>query len=71
MNEYFEKINRNNFLTLVPTMKLKKKILKYEDLGSKIRGLVRSITKTSDDWDEKYMKVKLNSNNELLLNKTL
>ena len=49
MNEYFEKINRNNFLTLVPTMKLKKKIKKYEDLGSKIRGLVRSITKTSDD----------------------
>ena len=52
-------------------MKLKKKIKKYEDLGSKIRGLVRSITKTSDDQDEKYMKIKLNSNNELLLNKTL
>ena len=27
----------------------------------KIRDLIRSITKNSDDYDEKYMKIKFNS----------
>ena len=30
-----------------------KKIKKYEELGSKIRDLIRSITKSWDDYDEK------------------
>ena len=30
-----------------------------------------SITKTSDDYDEKYMKIKFNSDDELPLNKTI
>ena len=42
-------------------MKAKKKFKKYEELWSKIRGSVRSITKNSDDYDEKHMKIKLNS----------
>ena len=29
-----------------------------------------SITKNSDDYDEKYMKIKFNSNDEFPLNKT-
>ena len=35
----------------------------------KIRDLIRSITKNSDDYDEKKMKIKFNY--ELLLNKTI
>ena len=31
----------------------------YEELWSKIKDLIRSITKTSDDYDEKYMKIKI------------
>ena len=46
---------------LVPTNESKKKIKKYEELRSKIRDLVRLITKNSDDYDEKYMKIKFNS----------
>ena len=38
-------------------MKAKKKIKKYEELWSKIRDLIRSITENSDDYDEKYMKI--------------
>ena len=37
---------------------------------SKIRYLIRSITKNSDDYDEKYMKIKFASDDDLPLNKT-
>ena len=32
VNEYFEEINGNKYLTLVPTNKSKEKNLKYEEL---------------------------------------
>ena len=56
-----------NILTLGPTNESKEKIKKYEELWSKIRDLVRSITKNSDDYEEKYMKVKFNSDDEFSL----
>ena len=34
-------------------------------------GVIRSITKNADDYDEKYMKIKFNSGDELPLNKTI
>ena len=40
-------------------------------MWSKIRNLIRSITKNSDDYDEKCMKIKFNSNEELPLNTTI
>ena len=69
VNGYFEEINKN--LTLVPTKKNKEKIKKHEELWSKIIDLIRSITKNSDDYDEKYMKIKCNSDDGLSLNKTI
>ena len=39
-------------------MKAQKKLKKYGELWIKIRDLVRLITKTSDNYDEKYMKIK-------------
>ena len=39
-------------------------------MKSKIRDLIRSTTKNSDDYDEKYMKIKFNLDHELPLNKT-
>ena len=71
MNEYFEEINKNKYLTLVPTNESKKIIKKYEELWSKIRYLIRSITKNSDNYDEKYMKITFNSDDELPLNKMI
>ena len=71
VNGYFEEINENKYLTLVPTKGSKEKIEKYEELWSKIRDLIRSITKNSDDYDEKYIKIKSNSDDELPLNKTM
>ena len=68
---YFEDINGNKYLALVPTNESKEKIRKYGGLWIKIRDLVRLITKNSDDYDEKYMKIKFNLNKELPLYKTI
>ena len=57
MSGYFEEINKSKYLTLVPAKKSKEKIKKYEKLLSKIKNLIRSITKNSDNYDEKYMKI--------------
>ena len=71
VNGYFEEINGNKYLTLVPTNENKEKIKKYEELWSKIRDLIRSITKNSDDYDEKCRKIKFNADNALPLNKRI
>ena len=71
MNGYFEEINKNKYLTLVSTNASKEKIKKYEERWIQIRDLIRSVTKKSDDYDEKYIKMKLNSNDTLPLNKTI
>ena len=44
VNGYFEQINGNKYLTLVPTNETKEKIKKYEELWIKIRDVIRSIT---------------------------
>ena len=44
---------------------------KYEELWSKIRNLIRSIAKQSDDHDENYIKIKFDSDDDLPLNKTI
>ena len=40
VNGYFEEINGNKYLTLVPTNKSKKKKIKHEELWSEIRDLI-------------------------------
>ena len=61
INGYFEEIDKSKYLTLVPTNESKKKVKKYEELWSKVRDLVKSITKISDD----------NSDDALHTNKTI
>ena len=45
VNGYFEEINKNKYLILVPTNESKEIIKRYEELWNKIRDLIRSITK--------------------------
>ena len=71
VNEYFEEINGNKYLTLVLNNENKEKIKKYVALWSKIRDLIRLITKTSDDYDKKYMKIKFDLNGNISSNKTI
>ena len=56
---------------LVPANESQEIMKKYEELWSNIRYLIRSITNNFDDDDEKYMKIKFNSDDELPLNKTI
>ena len=58
-------------ITLVPTNESKEKIKKYEELWIKIRDLIRSVTKKSYDYEEKYIKVKFDSDDKVPLNKTI
>ena len=50
-------------------MKAEKKIKKYEELWIKIRNLIRSVTRNSDDYDydEKYIKMKFSLDDEYYL----
>ena len=58
----------NKYLTLVPTNESKEKIRKYEELWIKIRDLIRPITKKNlDDYDEKYMKIDFDSDDNFYL----
>ena len=52
-------------------MKAKTHQKKYKELWNKIRDLIRSITNNSDNYNEKYMKMKFNSNDDSPLKKTL
>ena len=69
-NGCFEEINGNNYLALIPTNESQENIKKYEELWIKIKALIRSITKNSDDYDKKYIKIKFGLDDELPLNKT-
>ena len=68
LNGYFKEINGSKYLTLVPTDESKEKIKKSGELWNEIRVLIRSISKNSDAYDEKYMKMKFDSADDLPLN---
>ena len=50
-------------------MTAKKKLQNMKNFG--VTSEIRSITKNSGDYDEKYMKIKFNSDDELPLNKMI
>ena len=70
-NAYFEEINRKKYFTLAPSIESKGKIKKHEEMWSKIRDLIRSVSKNADDYDEKNTKTKFNSDDDLPLNKEM
>ena len=71
MNGYFEEINGNNYLTLFATNDSKDGIKNYEELWIKITDLITLVTKKADDYDEKFIKIKLDSDDTSPLNKTI
>ena len=64
----FKENNWSKYLTLTPTDEGKEI---YEELWNKIRDLIRSITNKLNDYDEKYIKIKLYLDNNLPLNNSL
>ena len=70
MNRYFEEISKNNCLPLFPTNENKETKM-YKQPCGKSRELIRLMAKSAGDYDEKLMKIKFNSDDELPLNKTI
>ena len=60
INGYSKEDNRNKYLTLVHIDRSKNTVKKYEELWNKIRDLTRPKSNNSDDYDEKYKKIKHN-----------
>ena len=50
-------------------MRAKEKFKKNKKKGGTVS--IKSISKISDDYDEKYLKIKFNSDDELLLNNAI
>ena len=71
VNRYFKEINKNKYLTLVPTNEIREIIRSYAKMRIEIRDLIRWMTKNLDNYDKKYMKIKFNLDDELPLNKKI
>ena len=68
---YIEESNGNKHLAIVPTDENNDTLKKYKKKWSKIKDIIRSTNNDSDNYDEKYMKIKFNSDDDLPLQKTL
>ena len=64
INAHFEEIHGNKYLTLIPTNESNEKIKKYQELWIKIRDFIKSVTKKSDDFDEKYMRINFDADDK-------
>ena len=56
---------------LVSTHESKDTVKKYEKLWNRIRDFIRPVTKNSGNYDQKYMKIKFDLDDDLLLKKML
>ena len=58
-------------MKLVPIKEGKEIMKKYEEMSSKIKDIIRSITNNSDNYDDQSMNNKFNSYHYFPLNETL
>ena len=70
-NGYIKESNGNEYLTLITTDESKNTLERYGKVWSKVKDLIRSKNDNSDDYDEKYMKIKFDSSYDLPLKKTI
>ena len=71
INGYIEESNRNKYLAVVPPVEWNGTLKKYEELWGKFRDFNRSMINNFNNYDEKYMKIKFNLDDDLPLKKTL
>ena len=64
---YTKESNGSKYWTLVPVDKCKDTLTKHAELWSKIRYFITSNSNNSDNYDERYMKIKFNSDDNLPL----
>ena len=54
---FIEESNGNKYLPLVPNDEIKDALKKFEELWSKSRDLIRSISNSSDDYEKEHIEV--------------
>ena len=67
MQILYKENNETKYLTLFLTDESKYILKKYKELPDKIKGLIRSISSSSNRYDENYMKITFKSDDNLLL----
>ena len=63
--------NGNKYLIFVNTDKNKEVLTKYTEYCDKIKDLIKTINDKPGDYEEKYMKIKFISDDNIPLNKLL
>ena len=71
VDEYLEEKNGNKYLTPLSTDKNKEVLKKYTELWDKIKNLIKKINNKSSEYGKDFSKIKLNSDDNLPLNKIL
>ena len=54
---FIEESNGKKYLPLVPNDEIKDALKKFEELWSKSRDLIRSISNSSDDYEKEHIEV--------------
>ena len=70
-NRYIEEINENKYLIFDSIDENKELLKKYNDVFNGIRNKIKKISGDECDYEKDYMKIKFNSDDDLLLNKQL
>ena len=70
-NGYIEEKGVNKYLVFDSTDKNKELLKKYNDVFNEIRNKIKEVSSDECDYVKYYMKIKFNSNDNLLLNKPL
>ena len=70
-NGYIEEKDANKYSVFDSTDKNKELLKKYSDVFNGIRDKIREINNNECDYEKDYMKIKLNSDDDLPLNKSL
>ena len=68
---FIEEINGNKYLTLIPTDVSKDTLKPYKVLRNNVKDLLKVIIINANNYDEKHMNIKFNSDDDLLLKKIL
>ena len=70
-NGYIEEINENKYLIFDSTDENKELLKKYNDVFHGIMGKIKEVSNNESDCEKDYLKIKLNSDDNLPLNKPL
>ena len=70
-NGYIEQSNENTYLTLIPTNENKDALKNYEEIWIKIKDFIRSANRSSNGYDENYLKNIVNSGDDLTVKKSI